>query len=437
MTRAIRRAGASAATCSARTISTTSWIRGAASPNTPATSITSRRKTAGRPPTTSRRTRSISGVRTCRASSRSTSRRARAEASPVVLRCSARNAPSLEGPVSQRSFEARVLCTLAPQDDGDSLHHDLHALAGFEPILARQPVDHAERLECVVRHGHAFRQAVDRIVRANGDDGDAHRLDLRGLLQAHPAERRHRLSERAVGLRRALARRKDEAIDVAAVADHVEPERPAFAVGERGRRREAVDRAFLHAALVDVLHPARREVCAERLLRRHADDVEAQRLSAAVLQAEHGFGSVGEREACRRGEGEAELGMHEAAAAHEAFARIFAKDHAVERGEVVGAVALALRAGTAEMTRYEDGVLDAVGRRRMRREVVYEPRVVLVRAARLEVGVALLVGQKARGAVRIEAGALALAKSKLTMASFSRAQEFEADAIGVGISARG
>jgi len=34
------------------------------------------------------------------------------------------------------------------------------------------------------------------------------------------------------------------------------------------------------------------------------------------------------------------------------------------------------------------------------------------------------------------AGALALAKSKLTLASFSRAQEFEADAIGVGISAR-
>ena len=33
-------------------------------------------------------------------------------------------------------------------------------------------------------------------------------------------------------------------------------------------------------------------------------------------------------------------------------------------------------------------------------------------------------------------GALALAKSKLAMASFSRAQEFEADGIGVGISAR-
>jgi predicted Zn-dependent protease len=35
-----------------------------------------------------------------------------------------------------------------------------------------------------------------------------------------------------------------------------------------------------------------------------------------------------------------------------------------------------------------------------------------------------------------DTGALALAKTKLTMASFSRAQEFEADEIGVGISAR-
>jgi predicted Zn-dependent protease len=35
-----------------------------------------------------------------------------------------------------------------------------------------------------------------------------------------------------------------------------------------------------------------------------------------------------------------------------------------------------------------------------------------------------------------EYGALALAKSKLTLAAFSRAQEFEADGIGVGISAR-
>ena len=35
-----------------------------------------------------------------------------------------------------------------------------------------------------------------------------------------------------------------------------------------------------------------------------------------------------------------------------------------------------------------------------------------------------------------ELTALALAKTKLTMASFSRIQEFEADDMGVGISAR-
>src|SRR5260370_34348160 len=35
-----------------------------------------------------------------------------------------------------------------------------------------------------------------------------------------------------------------------------------------------------------------------------------------------------------------------------------------------------------------------------------------------------------------EVGALALAKSKIALASFSRAQEFEADGIGVGLAAR-
>ena len=35
-----------------------------------------------------------------------------------------------------------------------------------------------------------------------------------------------------------------------------------------------------------------------------------------------------------------------------------------------------------------------------------------------------------------EMGALALAKSKMALASFSRAQEFEADAIGIGIASR-
>ena len=38
---------------------------------------------------------------------------------PVTLRCSARNAPSLEGSVSQRSFEARARRARASKDDDE------------------------------------------------------------------------------------------------------------------------------------------------------------------------------------------------------------------------------------------------------------------------------------------------------------------------------
>ena len=72
--------GALAGMCWARTISTTYVILGEASPNTPAISITFRRKSVGRRPTTNRRIFSTSGVRTCRANSRSTTKAARANA---------------------------------------------------------------------------------------------------------------------------------------------------------------------------------------------------------------------------------------------------------------------------------------------------------------------------------------------------------------------
>jgi predicted Zn-dependent protease len=49
---------------------------------------------------------------------------------------------------------------------------------------------------------------------------------------------------------------------------------------------------------------------------------------------------------------------------------------------------------------------------------------------------AAIVANATVGAVNDSTGALALAKSKLAFASFSRAQEFEADGIGVGIAAR-
>ena len=85
---------------------------------------------------------------------------------------------------------------------------------------------------------------------------------------------------------------------------------------------------------IDVLDPAGGQIFGERLLGRHAHDVEAKRLAAAVLDAEHGLRGVVEREAVGRGEGEAELRMQEAPAAHKAFARILAIDDAVDIAEI-------------------------------------------------------------------------------------------------------
>ena len=66
-----------------------------------------------------------------------------------------------------------------------------------------------------------------------------------------------------------------------------------------------------------------------------------KRLAAAFLHAEDGLGGVVERKIFRRDEGEAELRMQEAAAAHETFARIVAVDHAVDRRDISRAIALA------------------------------------------------------------------------------------------------
>src|SRR4029077_1702532 len=82
-------------------------------------------------------------------------------------------------------------------------------------------------------------------------------------------------------------------------------------------------------------------IVGEGLLGRHLDGVEAERLVAAVLEAEHRLGGVLQREAFRRREGEAELRMQEAAAAYIAFDRVLAVDEAVEFGEIGRAAAVA------------------------------------------------------------------------------------------------
>ena len=228
-------------------------------------------------------------------------------------------------------------------------------------------------------------------------------MDFAGLLQAHAPEAHDRIAERLVGLCALVLGREDEAVDVAAEAHGVKPERPVVAARARGCRREAVDGRVLDAGLIDVLDPARLEISGQRLLGRHADDVESQGFAAAVLEAEHRLRGVVEREARRRREGEGELGMQEAAAAHESFARVLAEHHAVEVVEIGAAVARA-GARSAELAGVNQCVLDALGGRWMRRQEV-ERALIGVAAGRLEIGVALHAGEEARGAERIEAGA--------------------------------
>ena len=131
----------------------------------------------------------------------------------------------------------------------------------------------------------------------------------------------------------------------------------------------------------------------ERLLGGHPHHIEPQRLAAALLHPQNGLGGVIEREALRCHEGKAELGMQEVAAAHQAFARIVAVDHAVDGGEIRLPLALA-GARRPELARARLRVLDPLGRRRMAGEKVGRARLGAA-GGRLEIGVALHVGEEA------------------------------------------
>ena len=92
--------------------------------------------------------------------------------------------------------------------------------------------------------------------------------------------------------------------------------------------------------------------------------------------------------------------MQEAPAAHKAFARVFAIDDVVDRGEIGFAVALAAF-GRGVLPRRVLRVLHALGRRRMRRQEILRARIERGLAG-LHRGVALHRGQEARRAIGIE-----------------------------------
>ena len=127
--------------------------------------------------------------------------------------------------------------------------------------------------------------------------------------------------------------------------------------------------------------------------------------------------------------------MQEAAAAHEAFAGIFAIDDVVDRGEIGLAVALAaFRRGVLP----GDGlrVLHPLGRRRMRRQEILRARIERGLAG-LQRRIALHRGQEARRAVGIEMRARRNADADAVGLEFLRAREARHRQLGLGQRQRG
>src|SRR5690606_10494701 len=131
-------------------------------------------------------------------------------------------------------------------------------------------------------------------------------------------------------------------------------------------------------------------------------DVEAHRLRAVAVEAEHRLRGIVEGEIGRSGEGEAETGVQEAAAADIALARVFAVNQTVEAGGIVLTLALA-GAGRGELPGVELGVAHPLRRRRVRGDEIERTRIAA--AERFEIGVALHGGKETRRAERIVAGA--------------------------------
>ncbi len=160
---------------------------------------------------------------------------------------------------------------------------------------------------------------------------------------------------------------------------------------------------------VDILDPAGRQVSGECLLRRHPHDIEPQRLTAAMPDAEDGLRRVVERETFRRGKSEAKPRMQEASAADKTFARIFAEHDAVDAGEIDVLVAAEHGPGGGRAA-----ILPGIGNRignplgccRVRRQKVGRARVDGAGGLlRLELGIVFHRREEPHGTVRIIAGA--------------------------------
>ena len=279
----------------------------------------------------------------------------------------------------------------------------------LEPIAWIEAVQHPESFDGAVGNRHPARQFIDRVARSYRDELQPQRLGILDLGQAHAPKCTDRFAKGAVDLGRAMLGGKDEAINVAAEADGVKPEIPLVAFGDSAGARESVDGDVFDGRRVDILDPARSQVFGERLFGRHPHHVEPERLAAAALDAEHRLGGIVERKAVRRREGEAELRVQEAPAAHKTLARVLAVDDAVNVGQIgslrAREIPTAIGRRRPVLPRIGERIGDALGSRRMRRQKVGRARIDGAGLFRLQVGIVLHRSEEANRAIRVVAGA--------------------------------
>ena len=223
---------------------------------------------------------------------------------------------------------------------------------------------------------HPLRERIQRIAGCADDDLQARRPRLRASRRRDAVERADRGEKARVDRGRQRMGGEDQPIDAPVEPDRAEPEAPLLALRDRDRHRQVavldrLDRTRLHA-----VDPAGGERGLQSGRIAGLDAVEPQRLRAALADADQRRALVFQREPVRRLEGEAELGMQEAAPEREPLRGIVAEGDAVDRAEISVARGLA-NAGRRDLTRLRDRLGDAFGRGGMGRHhvrlVVAEP----------------------------------------------------------------
>src|ERR1035437_657343 len=119
----------------------------------------------------------------------------------------------------------------------NSIHHDLDEVAHLDLGMGVEPVQDTKALGRAVDAGHAVRQRFHGIAGLHGNDLDAQRARSLNFLERQPAEGIDGLARVAVALGGLLPGGENEAVDVAAETQRIDPELPLIAVRVGGSRR--------------------------------------------------------------------------------------------------------------------------------------------------------------------------------------------------------